>query len=66
LPTVERDVLPVFETVRKVNPDIISVALDPEASGPDTHYKVLQIVTEAIRMFEKESGRTDLEILGYR
>jgi glucosamine-6-phosphate deaminase len=65
-PTMERDVQPVFETIRRVNPDIITVALDPEASGPDTHYKVLQAITEAIKMFEKESGRSDLEILGYR
>jgi glucosamine-6-phosphate deaminase len=65
-PTMERDVQPVFETIRRINPDIITVALDPEASGPDTHYKVLQAITEAIKMFEKESGRSDLEILGYR
>lgn len=65
-PTMERDVLPVLEIIREINPDIITVALDPEASGPDTHYKVLQTITEAIKMFEKESGRTDLEILGYR
>jgi len=63
---MERDVRPVFETIRKINPDIITVALDPEASGPDTHYKVLQSITEAIKMYEKESGRSDLEILGYR
>ena len=65
-PTMERDVWPVFELIRKINPDIITVALDPEASGPDTHYKVLQTITEAIKMFEKESSRSNLEILGYR
>ena len=65
-PTMERDVEPVFEAIKNVNPDIVTVALDPEASGPDTHYKVLQAITAAMKMYEKESGRTDIEILGYR
>jgi len=65
-PTIRRDVLPVYEILRKINPDIITVAFDPEASGPDTHYKVLQAITEAIKMFEKKHDRPDLEILGYR
>lgn len=65
-PTAERDAKPVFEEIREINPDVITVALDPEASGPDTHYKVLQAITAAIKMYEKESGRSDIEILGYR
>ncbi|MEW6754639.1 MAG: glucosamine-6-phosphate deaminase [Candidatus Latescibacterota bacterium] len=65
-PTVERDVLPVLELVRQVQPDVVSVAFDPEASGPDTHYKVLQAVTEALRRYEAESGRSDLRVWGYR
>jgi len=31
------------------NPDIVTCALDPEASGPDTHYKVLQAISEATK-----------------
>jgi glucosamine-6-phosphate deaminase len=65
-PTVERDVVPVLETLKNIKPNIVSVALDPEASGPDTHYKVLQVLTEALKIHEKESGDSDLEILGYR
>jgi len=65
-PTLERDVSPILETLRKVNPDVVSVALDPEASGPDTHYKVLQALTEALKIFEKETGKSDIEIWGYR
>ena len=65
-PTVEGDVVPVLELMRTVRPDLVSVALDPEASGPDTHYKVLQAVTEALRHYERESGRADLKIWGYR
>jgi len=65
-PTVERDVAPVLKNLHKVNPDIITVALDPESSGPDTHYKVLQTVSEALKIYSRESGRQDIEVWGYR
>jgi glucosamine-6-phosphate deaminase len=65
-PRVDRDVPPILRLLEDVNPDIITVALDPEASGPDTHYKVLQAIAEALRRYEEKSGRSDLEILGYR
>ena len=65
-PTIEGDVLPVLELLQQVQPDVVSVAFDPEASGPDTHYKVLQAVTEALRRYEQQSGRSDIKIWGYR
>lgn len=65
-PTVDRDVMPILETLRRTKPDIITVAFDPEGSGPDTHYKVLQAVTEALRRYVDESGRKDIKIWGYR
>ena len=65
-PTAERDVPPVLRLLREVNPDVVTVALDPEASGPDTHYKVLQATTEALRHWSEESGRRDIRVLGYR
>ena len=65
-PTIERDVLPMLEVLRKTNPNIVSVALDPEASGPDTHYKVLQVMSEALKLYEQESGRADIQVWGYR
>ena len=65
-PTIERDVKPIAELLAKVNPDIVTVALDPEASGPDTHYKVMQAIAEALRMHERTSGRSDISVLGYR
>ena len=33
-PTHQRDVIPILDLMQKVKPDIVSVALDPEASGP--------------------------------
>ena len=65
-PTLKRDVAPILRLLREIKPDIVSVALDPEASGPDTHYKVLQATAEALKIYERESERSDLQILGYR
>lgn len=65
-PEVDRDVIPVLENLKATKPDVVTVALDPESSGPDTHYKVLQTVTEALKIYRKESGRENIEIWGYR
>jgi glucosamine-6-phosphate deaminase len=65
-PTIVRDVMPIYENLKKLKPDIITVAFDPEGSGPDTHYKVLQAVAEALKLYEKETGRTDIKVWGYR
>ncbi|MEN8225350.1 MAG: glucosamine-6-phosphate isomerase [Bacteroidota bacterium] len=65
-PNRNRDVKPVLDMLREKRPTIISVALDPEGSGPDTHYKVLQVVAEAIRMWRQEEDVKDLRIMGYR
>ena len=65
-PTIDRDVVPILSTLKKIKPDIISVAFDPEGSGPDTHYKVLQAISEALKLYEKESGKSNLKIWGYR
>jgi glucosamine-6-phosphate deaminase len=55
-----------LETIKRIKPDVVTVALDPEGSGPDTHYKVLQAVSTALKMYEKETGNSDIEIWGYR
>ncbi|MBC8870006.1 MAG: glucosamine-6-phosphate deaminase [Planctomycetes bacterium] len=65
-PTIERDVPPIVKLLDELRPDVISVALDPEASGPDTHYKVLQAVNEATRRYAANVGREDIRIWGYR
>jgi len=65
-PTIGRDVLPIVKILREVKPDVITLALDPEASGPDTHYKTLQVLSESLKLYEEESGRRDITILGYR
>ena len=65
-PNIERDVTPVLKLLRTLNPDIVTVALDPEGSGPDTHYKVQQVIYDALKLWQKESGRDDIEVWGYR
>lgn len=65
-PKRERDVKPVLEMLQQLKPTVISVTLDPEGSGPDTHYKVLQVMAEAIRMWGKTEDISKLRIIGYR
>ena len=65
-PDKNRDILPVLEELRSHQPTILSLAMDPEGSGPDTHYKVLQVIAGAVKEWQKEKDLSDLRILGYR
>jgi len=65
-PNLERDVQPILNEFRHYKPTVISVALDPEGSGPDTHFKVLQAVAKAVEVWSKEENLSNLRILGYR
>ncbi len=65
-PTIPRDVMPIVRLLHEVKPDVVTVAFDPEASGPDTHYKVLQAIAEALKIYERETNRHDLVVVGYR
>lgn len=63
VPKIEDDVIPMINLFKKSKPDLITVAFDPVSTGPDTHFKVLQIVGEAVRMSPIEFQP---EIWGYR
>ena len=65
-PEKKRDVNPILKQLKEFNPTVISLALDPEGSGPDTHYKVLQSIAEAVRMWRKTTDLSKLRIWGYR
>lgn len=65
-PDKMRDVMPILKMLKELKPTVISLALDPEGSGPDTHYKVLQAIAEAIREWGKEEDLSNLRIWGYR
>lgn len=65
-PKRERDVYPILQQLKTINPTVISLAFDPEGSGPDTHYKVLQAIAAAVREWSKEKDLSQLKIWGYR
>ena len=65
-PDRQRDVEPVLGLLREIKPTVISLALDPEGSGPDTHYKVLQTLAAAVRQWSVETDTSRLRIWGYR
>lgn len=62
----QRDVEPVLSIMKKIKPTIITLAFDPEGSGPSTHYKVLQTMARAVDIYQSKSGKRDIKIWGYR
>lgn len=56
----------VLQLLEDVQPTRISLALDPEGSGPDTHYKCLLAISEALSHFVARHPDRDVEVLGYR
>ncbi len=65
-PSFDRDVKPILELIEKLNPSIITVAMDPEASGPDTHYKVLQAVAQSLKAYLDKNPNKKISVWGYR
>ena len=65
-PDKKRDVEPILNMLREIKPTKLSLTLDPEGSGPDTHYKVLQATAEAVRQWSLEEDLSDFKIVGYR
>lgn len=65
-PEEERDVKPILDLLNRLNPDIISICMDPEGSGPDTHYKVLQATAKALKTWTHGSKGKSLKIIAYR
>ncbi|MDN3202911.1 glucosamine-6-phosphate isomerase [Algoriphagus sediminis] len=65
-PDKDRDVEPIVDMFRKIKPTKISLTLDPEGSGPDTHYKVLQATAAAVKKWGEEHDTSELRIIGYR
>jgi len=65
-PDKKRDVEPILNMLREIKPTKLSLTLDPEGSGPDTHYKVLQATAEAVRQWSLEEDLSNLKIIGYR
>ena len=65
-PNLQRDVEPILNQLRTIKPTIITVAIDSEGLGPNTHYKVMQSIAEAVRLWGKEEDLSHLRVFGYR
>jgi len=65
-PDPDRDVKPILDLLEKVRPNVVSLALDPEGSGPDTHFKTLIAISNALEKYVDKCQDNDLKIWGYR
>jgi glucosamine-6-phosphate deaminase len=65
-PERDRDAGPIYEYVKKIRPGVVTVAFDPEGSGPDTHYKALRAVAAALKRYAGEDGGGGVRVWGYR
>ena len=65
-PDFNRDVSPILNQLRALKPTVITVAIDHEGLGPNTHYKVMQSIAEAVRLWGEETDLSHLRIFGYR
>ena len=65
-PDPERDVQPILNLLEKVHPDIVSLALDPKGCGPDTHFKTLIAISNALEKYVTKHPGHDIKIWGYR
>ena len=65
-PNHDRDVAPILEQLRALKPTVITVAMDSVGLGPNTHYKVMRSIAEAIRLWSEETDLRRLKIFGYR
>lgn len=57
----DKDVAAFLAYLNRVKPDIITVIMDPEGTGPDTHYKSLLVIAQALRLYEGP-----VQVFGYR
>ncbi|MDK2971439.1 MAG: glucosamine-6-phosphate deaminase [Candidatus Sumerlaeota bacterium] len=64
-PSQDRDVKPVLKMLTDIKPDIVTLAFDPEGTGPDTHYKVMQVLHEALIQYAAKTKKKP-EVWGYR
>lgn len=65
-PNFESDVQPILDLFERVRPTIVSLALDPEGSGPDTHFKTLIALSMALDEYHNRHPEINLCVWGYR
>ncbi|MBU4269943.1 PIG-L family deacetylase [Candidatus Dependentiae bacterium] len=62
---LSQDINNFYKFLLNINPDIITVAIDPKNSAPLTHYKTFKVIQNAVKLFS-ENLKKDLIIIGYR
>lgn len=65
-PDAKKDVKPIVDMLERIQPTIVSLALDPEGSGPDTHFKCLIALFTALKEYHRCHPDINLRIWGYR
>ena len=65
-PDLDRDVMPILNQLRSLKPTVITVAMDWVGLGPNTHYKVMCSIAEAVKRWGEEFDLSRLRIFGYR
>ena len=65
-PNLACDIHPILNQFRSLKPTVITVAIDSEGQGPNTHYKVMQSIAEAVRLWNQEADLSNVRIFGYR
>lgn len=65
-PNYDSDVKPILELFERVKPTIVSLALDPEGSGPDTHFKTLIALSMTLDEYHARHPEINLRVWGYR
>jgi glucosamine-6-phosphate deaminase len=60
-----RDVAPCLDLLMNIQPDIVTLALDPESTGPDTHFRVLQCLAISLVQYKEITGKSPV-VWGYR
>ncbi|KKP22618.1 MAG: Glucosamine-6-phosphate deaminase-like protein [candidate division TM6 bacterium GW2011_GWF2_28_16] len=65
LQDLSNDIEVLYKLLLDINPDILTVAIDPKGVGPETHYKTFLVVQGAVNNFFNKTGK-NIEIIGYR
>jgi len=66
MPSIAEDAMPMANLLKQRQPHVLSVAFDPEGTGPDTHYKVLLVVAAGLRVALERGDLSDVMVWGYR
>ncbi len=59
---LQQDVCNFVTYLHQVQPDVITVAMDPCGVGPQSHFATLQVIAQALQLY----NNPDIKIIGYR